>query len=163
MYVPFNQLSDEARIWVYQANRPLEREEQAAILQQAQTFLAQWTSHGNPLQCSAELCYDQFLILGVEEKIQGATGCAVDSSVQFIRMLEEAFQVSLLDRTYVAFRHNAANLLVPLDQLKATIQQGTILEDTLTFDNTITHKKALSNQWLIRSGDAWFSKYFYKP
>lgn len=162
MYIPFNQLSDEARIWVYQASRLLQDKEQTAILQKTQVFLETWASHGNSLQCSGAIYYDQFLVMAVEEKFQNATGCAIDASTQFIRELEEDFQISLLDRTQVAFRHHKTNLLIPLDQLKATIQQGTVLADMLTFDNTITQKKALTDRWLVRAGESWFRRYFYK-
>ncbi len=162
MYVSFDQLSDEARIWVYQASRPLQEKEQVMILQKTQVFLETWASHGNPLQCSVSIYYDQLLILAVEEKFQNATGCAIDASTHFIRELEQDFQIALLDRTRIAFRHDQTNSLVPLDQLKAAIQQGTILADMLTFDNTITRKKALTDGWLVRAGDAWFGKYFDK-
>ena len=163
MYIPFHQLSDAARIWIYQASRPLEQEAKEAMLQKVQAFLEQWASHGHPLQCGTAILYDQFLILAVEERLQGATGCAVDASVQFIGELEQIFQVGLLDRTHIAFRWGEDHCLVPLDQLKAKIQQGTILADMLTFDNTITKKGALTNQWLVRAGDSWLSKYFDKP
>jgi hypothetical protein len=160
MYIPFNQLSDAARIWIYQAIRPLVHEEKEAMLQKAQAFLEQWVTHGHPLQGSAEILYDQFLILAVEERLQGATGCAVDASVQFIRELEQVFKVGLLDRTHIVFRSGEDHFLVPLNQLKAKIQQGTILADMLTFDNTITRKGALTSRWLVRAGDSWLGKYF---
>ena len=160
MYIPFEQLSDEARIWVYQASRPLSQQEQTSMLQKALSFLTQWVSHGNPLQSSAALLYDQFLILAVEESFQGATGCAVDASIQFIRSLEQEFQLTLLDRTHVAFRQDEHNVLVPLSQLQAKIQQESISAKTLTFDNTITKKRELADQWLIRAKDAWLGKYF---
>jgi len=163
MYIHFDQLSDEARIWIYQASRPFTHEEKATVRQQTQAFLASWTAHGNPLQCSAELFYDQFLILAVEEKVQGATGCAVDASVQFIRVLEQAFHVALLDRTHIAFRHDEANFVIPLAQLKAAVQREDILEDMLTFDNTITTKKALTDKWLVRAKDSWVGRYFRRP
>ena len=162
MYIPFDQLSDAARIWVYQVSRPLEQEEKATMLQKVQGFLGQWTAHGNPLQCSTEILYDQFLILAVEESLQGATGCAVDASVQFIRGLEQAFQVDLLNRTHIAFRRGEANSVVPLGQLKEKIQQGDILADILTFDNTITEKGELASRWLVRAGDSWLGKYFHR-
>jgi len=163
MYTPFDQLSDEARIWIYQASRPFAHEEKKAILQAAQEFLEQWVSHGLPLQCSAEILYDQFLILAVEESFQSVTGCAVDASVRFIRELEQAFQADLLNKTHISFRRKGANFLVPLGQIKEKIQQGTIPEDLLTFDNTITKKAELASKWLVRAGSSWLGKYFHRP
>jgi hypothetical protein len=160
MYTPFDQLSDEARIWIYQANRPFEQAEEMAILQKARVFLEQWASHGHPLQCSATIRYNQFFILAVEEIFQGVTGCAVDASVQFIRGLEQAFQVDLLDKTHVSFRRGETNFAIPLSQLKEKIQQGTIVKEILTFDNTVTRKKELADKWLVRVGASWLGKYF---
>jgi len=160
MYIPFEQLSDEARIWVYQASRPLVQQECEQVLQEAQNFLAQWASHGNPLQCSATILHNQFLILAVEESFQGATGCAVDASVQFIRSLEQALQLSLLDRTQIAFRRGQENVVVPLAQLKEKIQQEVIMPGMLIFDNTVTKKADLEAKWLVRAEDAWLGRYF---
>lgn len=162
MYIPFHQLSGEAHVWIYQVSHPFGQEEKAAVLQKVQAFLEQWASHGRPLQCSAEILYDQFLILAVDESFQSATGCAVDASVQFIRTLEQIFQVDLLDRTHVAFRQSGDNFLVPLSQLKDSIQQGAISEDMLTFDNTITKKTEIVDKWLVRAGESWIGKYFPK-
>lgn len=161
MYIPFEQLSDTARIWVYQANRPFTQGEQAVLLPKTQKFLQTWETHGHPLSCSVALHYDQFLILAVEEKIQSATGCAVDSSVQFIRALEQAFQVNLLDRTHIAFMHNTRIFLIQLDQLPHAIKQGTVCADMLTFDNTITKKGELTHKWMVRAQDTWLDKYFH--
>ena len=160
MYIPFEQLSDEARIWVYQASRPLVQQEREKVLQEAQSFLAQWASHGNPLQCSATIMHNQFLILAVEESFQGATGCAVDASVQFIRSLEQAFQISMLDRTQIAFRQGEENSIVPLAQLQEKIEEGNIMPGMLTFDNTITKKADLEAKWLVRAKDTWLGRYF---
>lgn len=160
MYIPFDQLSDEARIWVYQASRPFRDTEVQEILRRTCDFLEQWTSHGQPLRGSADILYGQFLTLAVEEKFQGATGCAVDASIQFIRDLEQIFQVDLLSRTHVAFRQNNTNRLVPLGELRERIQQGAVLGDVLTFDNTITKKWELSSKWLVRADTSWLSRYF---
>ena len=160
MYIPFEQLSAEARIWVYQASRPLEVGESEKILEETRAFLAPWASHGNPLQGSATILYNQFLVLAVEESFKGATGCAVDASVQFIRVLEQTFQIDLLDRTRIAFRQNGEQVLVPLSELKENIQQGSISADMLTFDNTVTKKADLEDKWLVLAKDSWLSSYY---
>ena len=163
MYIPFQQLSDKARIWIYQASRPFKNDEQTKIHAKAQAFLEQWTTHGRPLQCSATLFYDQFLVLAVEESYQRVTDCAVDTSVYFVRELESLCAIDLLQRTQIAFRIGAHNIIVPINQLQEQIQTGTISGGTLTFDNTITTKGALANEWLVRAEDTWLKRYFTKP
>ena len=159
MYIPFMQLSDAARIWIYQASRPL-TQEASALLQKVQDFVEQWAAHGRPLQGSATLRYDQFLILAVEESLQSVTGCEVDASIQLVRDQERAFQITLLDRTCIAFRQEQKNMLVPLAQLAAQIQQGIVAKETLIFDNTITKKGDLADKWLVPAQATWLGKYF---
>ena len=163
MYMPFEQLSDDARIWVYQANRKFTQGEQAALLPKTREFLQTWEAHGRSLYCSVTLRYDQFIILAVEDKVQNPTGCAVDASVQFIRTLEQACEVTLLDRTHIAFKDDTRIFLIQLDKLPHAVKHGTILRDMLTFDNTITKKRELTHKWLVRVQDTWLNKHFHAP
>ena len=87
MFVPFNTLSDNARLWVYQSPRVLTESERGEILSASNVFINQWTAHGNNLQASLTIKYDQFLLLAVDEEIHNATGCSIDSSVAFIKTL----------------------------------------------------------------------------
>ena len=45
MYVPFDRLPDEARVWIYATNRYLSDEEVIAIERELSAFLTQWTAH----------------------------------------------------------------------------------------------------------------------
>ena len=88
MLIPFTDLPDQARVWIYQASRPFSKEEKADITQEIQAFLKQWAAHGSDLVTSYEIPYDQFIVIGLNEEVQGATGCSIDSSVRFIQILE---------------------------------------------------------------------------
>ena len=85
MFVPFNQLPDHARIWIYPSNRPFTTDELLVINEKARAFLEQWTAHGADLQAGIDLPYDRFIVLGLNEAIQSASGCSIDSSVRFIQ------------------------------------------------------------------------------
>ena len=163
MYTSFNQLSGQAHIWIYQANRQLATEEIAAILQKSKAFLEAWTSHGRPLQCGAEVLHNRFLVFAIERSTQELSCCTVDSAIHFLRELKDTLQLDLLDRTNVVFKQGDAIFTVPLDQVKEKIQQGEILADMLMFDNTITHKAALADKWLVPAKDSWLGKYVPQP
>ena len=160
MYVPFEQLPDEASVWIYQASRSLEPQEQDVVLQTYSVFLSNWSSHGKPLQGSAKVFYDRFLVIAAEESLKNVRGCAVDASVQLIRSLEQEFELDFLDRTTIAFKKEGGIFLVPLDQLREKIRQRIISAGTLTFDNTVTQKGALADGWIVRAGDSWLKNYF---
>ena len=67
MIVPFKTLPNEARVWIYQANRELTESEIKEISIKAEVFIAGWTRHGENLKASYEIKYNQFLILAVDE------------------------------------------------------------------------------------------------
>ena len=159
MYLPFDQLSGNARIWIYPAHRQLEPKEVTLLLQKTQVFLETWTAHGKPLQCSATVLHQQFLVIAVEEDHQNATGCAIDASIQFIYQLEEDLGLHLLDRTQIAYKHEGSVAKMPLNQLKLQIQQGNLEPDDMIFDHTVTRKGDLQDRWLIRIENSWLSRY----
>ncbi len=49
MYVPFDTLPDESRIWIYQSSRKFQENEIALITNRLEQFIAQWAAHGKPL------------------------------------------------------------------------------------------------------------------
>ena len=54
MFVPFNQLPDHARVWIYPSSRSFSNQELAIIREKAKAFLEQWTAHGAELQAGIE-------------------------------------------------------------------------------------------------------------
>ncbi|NCF31398.1 MAG: ABC transporter ATPase, partial [Bacteroidetes bacterium] len=46
MFVPFDQLPDQSRVWIYPSNRRFTPDELSSIREKAEAFLKQWTAHG---------------------------------------------------------------------------------------------------------------------
>ncbi|TGD78037.1 hypothetical protein [Hymenobacter wooponensis] len=160
MYVPFNQLPASARLWIYQANRPLTEAELAAVQPILQQFAEEWTSHGRSLQASAEIFHQQFLVIGLDEAIADASGCSIDASVRFVRAIEEQLGVSLLEKSQLAFLLNGQVQLLDRRELRAAVAEGRLLPDTLYFDNTIGRHEQLQTAWLTPAATSWLSRYF---
>jgi len=160
MYTAFNELPGSAKIWIYQANKPLTPQEQAAIESKARDFVEQWTAHGKGLQGSATILHNQFLILGVDESGQHATGCSIDSSVHFVQALGQQLEVDFFDRAQIAFLINEQVQTFAMQSLKEAAAQEKITESTLVFNNVITQKSALNSQWLQPAGNTWVKRYF---
>lgn len=160
MKVDFNLLPDYARVWIYQAGRPFTPEEKRIIEELSGRFLTEWTAHGNELKAGSSIRHDRFLILAVNEKANGVSGCSIDASVHFIRSLEAQLNISLTDRSKIAWMADQEVKLTDLKNLKDEIANERITKDTLIFNNLVQTKGALKNQWLIPAGDSWMSKYF---
>ena len=159
MYIPFEQLSDQAHIWIYQANRLLTLEEQEAILQASKAFVATWTSHGRSLQGSTVVLHHRFLILALEKPAHQLSCCTMDSAINLLRKLKDTLHIDLLDRSQLVLSHQGNTWMVPIAQAKEQLQQRGISPDTYLFDNTITHKGALDHKWLIPVQDSWLGRH----
>ena len=91
MYVPFDQLPDEARIWIYPSNRKMSDEEVEQIKALMADFLQQWTAHGQNLNAGFELPHNRFIVIGLDQSNAAASGCSIDASVHFIQEIEKNF------------------------------------------------------------------------
>ncbi|WP_347159962.1 hypothetical protein [Pontibacter chitinilyticus] len=160
MYIPFDELPQHARLWIYQADRPLTAAEQAEINPQLQRFAEEWSSHGKGLQASARLLHNQFLVLANNESATSASGCSIDKSVHFVRELEQQLNVSFFDRTRLAFLREGQVEVVPMQELKGKVAAGDIDKNTLYFDTLVHDYGELREAWPRPAGNSWLSKYF---
>ena len=102
MYVPFEELKAESRVWVYQANRPFSAEETKTVMTLLRSFCEQWVAHGQPLKASFKIEKNQFVVMAVDEDFHNPSGCSIDSSVGVLRQIHAATGVDLLDRSRVS-------------------------------------------------------------
>lgn len=162
MYIPFNQLPSTARLWVYAAPRPFSAAEIATIKSAAPAFIDNWSTHGTPLQASFDVLENQFLLMAVDEGVQTASGCSIDSSVGFVRGLEQQFGLSLTDRSLVYFLIGGEVKTFPLTELKQQVTQGNLSPETKLINTLVATKEELTQKWLIPAGDSWLKRYFKK-
>ena len=167
MFILFEELPENARVWVYQSNRPLTPEEQRFILQQGKLFAEQWAAHGQQLRASVTVLRHHFVVIAVDERHQLPTGCSIDGLVGFVRSLANVLQargtsIDFFDRTLVAFWVNDSVELIPLAQVKRQITDGQIPPDTLMFNNLAATKAELSTRWQLPIQDTWLARYLPK-
>jgi hypothetical protein len=160
MYVAFDHLPPQARVWIYQASRPLAEEEIIPLLPRLAAFAEEWTSHGQQLAASAQLLHKQFLVIGLDEQVAGASGCSIDASVRFVQGLEQHLGVQLLEKSRMAFLTNGELRLLTRRELREAIAAGQVQADTLYFNNTLTTKGQLDDQWPAPAGQTWLASYF---
>ena len=155
-----DQLPPHARVWIYQASRPLTEAEIAAARPALARFAEEWTSHGRALHAAAEFRHRQFLVIGLDEDVAGASGCSIDASVRFVAQLEQQLGVELLEKSQLAFLRGGGVHLLSRGELKAAVAAGTVQPNTLYFDNTLATKGELATQWPRPAGQTWLARYF---
>ena len=154
------QMPDNARLWVYQANRSFSESEKIVISNHLSSFVGQWAAHGDQLSATFTIEYDQFIVIAVDESVHQASGCSIDASVGVIRNIEQQFSVSLLDRSQVAFLIEGKIEILPFNKVKEAIVSGAIIANTITFNNAVKSAEEWRNNWAIPACTSWLKKYF---
>jgi len=165
MYIPFEDMPAQARIWIYQSSRPLSEAEETYTMQLGQKFTTSWAAHGKPLQASVKIFHKRFLVIAVDEDYNQASGCSIDASVALVRELEEKFSsarehFSFFDRTQVTFIHQDEIFVETTTRIKQQVAEGKIKPETLTFNNLVDNKAQFEKEWVIPAKDSWLSRYF---
>lgn len=110
-------LSPSSKIWVYKANRELTPSEQVLIREELDVFIPQWASHGNKLFGAAEVRENWFVVLAVDETQSMASGCSIDTSVQFMKALGKELNVDFFDRMHVLIAKEDMKVQVHFSEL----------------------------------------------
>ncbi|MGY0407803.1 MAG: ABC transporter ATPase, partial [Polaribacter sp.] len=114
MFTAYKNLPNNSRVWVYQSDREFNPTEIEFISEKAVAFINQWTRHGDDLKGSFTIKYNRFLVLAVDESFNPVSGCSIDSSVHFIRQLENELQLDLMNKMNITFKNKKDINLVKL-------------------------------------------------
>jgi hypothetical protein len=162
MKVSFEELTDNSRLWIYQASRIFTSAEEQMIHDQLEAFCGQWAAHGHPLRTSFKIEHQQFILLAADETYHLPSGCSIDSSVHVIKLLQKETGLDFFDRTLVAFKLNEVVTLIPMTKLKDDFTNGTLTSESLSFNNLVATKGEWQNNWLVPVKDSWLARYLPK-
>ena len=160
MLVPFERLDSQSKIWIYQSGKKFSEDEKDFIIKKTESFLIEWTAHGNSLEAAVQILYNQFIIIGVNENINDASGCSIDKSVNYMRELGKRLNTNLLERSKVAIKENTQIKLINFSEIKYLVSEKLITSETQVFNNAIVSKKELETDWLQPAVNSWIKRYF---
>jgi hypothetical protein len=159
MFVEFNQMPDDARVWIYMADRKISEEHRGVVNAILGAFTVEWAAHGVPLRASYQLAEDRFAILAVDESHHSPSGCSIDSSVGALRQIREATGIDFLDRKGVPFSEGDEILVIRLDELKQKYRDGVWDGQSLTFNILAKTVGEFRSAWKIPAGSTWLKRY----
>lgn len=160
MFVPFDTLPEDSKIWIYQSNRKFSDEEIQEIETELKLFLENWTSHGEHLESSFVTRYNRFIIVAVNQEVKAATGCSIDASVQLIQNLEQKYNVDLLDKMNVTFKIGEHVAFKPLLEFKKLAKEKAVSENTIVFNNLLNTLGEWKDFWEVPACDSWHNRFF---
>lgn len=159
MLVPFTNLPDSARVWVYQANRSFTAEELAEIKNRLDDFINQWTAHGAELKGSYDIKYKRFITLALDQEVNAASGCSIDASVHFIQQLEKDYNVDLLDKMNVSYKQGEFVAYKSLTDFRKMAKNKSVSPNTIVFNNLVNNKAEYLSDWEVPASESWHKRF----
>jgi hypothetical protein len=160
--VPFDQLPDHARLWVFASERPLSPAEADGLLAAVDAFLDTWHAHQIPLTCARDWRHDRFLLVGVDEQAAGVSGCSIDALVRTMKSLGHDLGVNLLDHAAVFFHAADEVRRLDRDAFAEAVAAGEVSPKTVVFDNTVaTVGELRAGSWEREAATSWHQRAFF--
>lgn len=154
------EISKNARVWIYQANRELKESEIAKIKDIITVFVKNWSAHEVALKANFEIRYQRFIVLMVDENQATASGCSIDKSVHLMKEIGEMFQVDFFDRMDIAYKQGDAVRSCSRKEFEQLISDGKITQESIVFNNLVTTVSQLESQWEVPFKESWHAKVF---
>ena len=159
MLVDFNTLPETSRVWIYQSSRSFTENELREIASKLNTFIEQWTSHGSDLQSGYEIKYKRFIILGLNQNSNNASGCSIDTSVHFFQQLEQDYNVDLLDKMNVSYKQGEFIAYKTLTDFRKMAKQKAVSKNTIVFNNLVTNIAEYKENWEVPASESWHNRF----
>ncbi len=136
----------------------------AKLLAAVDAFLLQWKAHGHPLTCARQWRDDAFLVIGVDQNSEGASGCSIDGLFRTLQGLEPAIGTTMIGGGRVFFRDSLGLVhSVTRVDFEAMARRGEVGADTRVFDSTLTTAGAFRAAFERPASTAWHAALLAPP
>jgi class 3 adenylate cyclase len=156
----FDVMPDNARVWIYQSTRAFSEKEVVVLQSQLRGFTQEWAAHSKQLFAAADVLYNRFIVLAVNEAVAAASGCSIDASVYFIKSIENQYNTQLFERMIFAYFDREDKVkTASAEQFKQLFTEGGITADTLVFDNLTNNIGDLKVKWIKPLNESWHKRF----
>ncbi|MBX2951632.1 MAG: hypothetical protein KF870_03940 [Leadbetterella sp.] len=159
MFVDFKTLPENARVWVYQADRHLSEAEQARVLDFLSPAVESWVTHGMPMRGSVQVLFNRLVLIAADIDFQHPSGCSIDSSTRWLQELGAAMNISFFDRSIGYFEDGEWKFFSVFDARKQ-VSGGIIRPDTRVINPRVETVGDLENALVLPASASFLSRYF---
>lgn len=160
MLMPYHKLPDDAKVWIYQADRPIEIDELNFINDLIEAFVEQWQLKTQDILGYAAVYYRRFIVIMADVGSIGKE--AIEEPIEMIHYIENELGIDFFQDKAICYKIGLQDIdSFYLEDIERLIDNGTFSKETLIFDNHINIKVDFENKWgKLRAIDTDFSKYF---
>jgi hypothetical protein len=121
-------------------------------------FLSEWAAHGSMLNASVIIVDHRLLVIAVDERNTGASGCSIDSQVSFLKGMEKEFNIDLFRRDSIFYIENEVLKVLDLNEFIERIESGVLSDDTRFYNTTINNKGQMKEEFIVSVKDSWLRR-----
>lgn len=160
--VPFETLPDSSRVWVFGSDRPLTEEGTQSLMKAVEEFLTDWKAHGEPLTVGYEWRFGRLLVVGVDQRTAGASGCSIDGLFRVLQGLGPKIGATLVGGGRVYYRDSNGEVQsAERHELKTLAASGAIRDESVIFDTSLTDLGSLRSGFERAARKSWASKLLF--
>jgi len=153
MQVEYNDLSNEAQVFVYPSSRKFYPQE----LQDLQTEILNFLEENfKEDKFHFKILYNRFLLFFIERE-EPISIELLDKIANFILYLEEKYQVTLLDKINICFKQGEYVQYQDMKKFRALLKNKSISKNTIIFNNLIINKYDFENNFELPLAESWLS------
>jgi len=157
--VPFETLPDSARVWIFGSDRPIDEESTGTLMKAVEDFLSEWKAHGEPLTVGYEWRFGRLLVVGVDQRTAGASGCSIDGLFRVLQGLANRIGTNLVGGGRVFYRDLHGEVQsAERHELKELAATGAIRDDSVVFDTSLTDLGSLRSGFERAARKSWAAK-----
>jgi hypothetical protein len=159
MFVDYNSIPEDAKVWIYPSNRKFYPNEIEEIEEKVKIFLQTWKPDDENFKTSYKFLYNRFIILFADDKNLTLKNTDIDTSVSFILELQNDYKVELLDKMNVCFKQGEFVQYKDLKDFKKLLKNKAVTAKTIVFDNLITTKQDFDTFWEVAIEESWYRRF----
>jgi len=126
--------------FVFASPKKIKENDSKILLDEVTFFLSQWKSHGMPVQASARIEKQHFLLIELLPGQEQPGGCSKDELFRFIKKTEEKFSYPFLDRTFLFLEDPHQNIHpVPVHEMDRWIKNHPDFSEWKWYNTTVLH------------------------
>ena len=150
--------SPSSKVWLFTSDKALNDSEQLSVQMDIDSFCAQWESHGAILKATGFVLFSRILMLVVDESFHSISGCSMDKSVAFIKMLESKYKLSLFDRLLQSAFVNNDWHTASTANWSEKLKSNEINLETVFIDTLVKNLHDAQHHLTKKLGDFWLKR-----
>ena len=158
MLVEFTKLDKKSRIWVFQSKDQLDESTYNLIKKKISVFLENWKSHQKSFESSFIIKYKTFVVIAADET-NLVSGCSIDSLINFVKSIEDEFEINLLDKLDVKYKIGNDINTANLNEFKKICKNIDINDKLIVFNNLVKNIDDFEKKWEVDIRESWHKRF----